>query len=77
MSNPIYQAMGGGNQFNPMQMLQQLKQNPMQFLMQRRFNIPANVANDPNAILNHLLSTGQVNQDQVNKAYQTAQKWGK
>lgn len=77
MSNPVFQALGGGNQINPMQMLQQLKQNPMQFLMQRRFNIPANVANDPNAIINHLLSSGQINQDQVNRAYQMAQRWGK
>lgn len=77
MSNPVFQALGGGNQFNPMQMLQQLKQNPMQFLMQRRFNIPANMASDPNAIINHLLSSGQINQDQINRAYQMVQKFGK
>lgn len=55
---------------NPMQMLQALKSNPVQFLMQRKFNIPANVASDPTAILNHLLQTGQISQDQVNRAYQ-------
>lgn len=55
---------------NPMQMLQALKSNPVQFLMQRKFNIPANMASDPNAILNHLLQTGQISQDQVNRAYQ-------
>ena len=56
---------------NPMmQMLPQLKQNPIQFLMQRRFNVPANMANDPNAIVNHLLQTRQVTQQQVNAAYQ-------
>lgn len=55
---------------NPMQMLQALKANPMQFLMQRRFNIPANIVNDPNAIVDHLLKTGQVSQAQVNSAYQ-------
>jgi hypothetical protein len=33
-------------------------------------NIPANIANDPQAILNHLLQTGQVTQDAVNRAYQ-------
>lgn len=55
---------------NPMQFLQQLKQNPVQFLLQRRMNIPANIANDPNAILNHLLQTGQVSQEAVNRAYQ-------
>ena len=53
-----------------LQILQQLKANPMQFLMQRRLNVPANMANDPNAIVNHLLQTGQVSQEAVNRAYQ-------
>ena len=52
-------------------MLQQLKANPLQFLVQRRFNLPQNIqANDPQAILNHLLQTGQVSQQQINNAYQ-------
>ena len=55
---------------NPMQYLQQLKANPIQFLLQRKMNIPANIANDPTAIMNHLLRTGQVSQDAVNRAYQ-------
>ena len=54
-----------------LQMLQQLKANPMQFLLQRRMNLPQNVnVSDPQAILNHLLKTGQISQDQVNNAYQ-------
>lgn len=76
MPNPFYQAMGG-NQPNIMQMLGQIKQNPMGFLMQRKLNVPQNMVNDPNAIINHLLQTGQVNQDQINRAYQMAQKFGK
>lgn len=55
---------------NIMQMLPQLKQNPMQFLLQRRFNVPQSMANDPNAIINHLLQTGQISQDALNWAYQ-------
>jgi len=55
---------------NPMQMLQALKSNPIQFLMQRRFNVPANMASDPNAIVDHLLKTGQISQEQINRAYQ-------
>lgn len=62
---------------NPMALLGQLKQNPMQFLMQRKMNIPQGMANDPNAILNHLLSSGQVSQEQINRAYQMAQQMGK
>jgi hypothetical protein len=51
-------------------MLQQFKQNPMQFLLQRRFNVPQNMMADPNAIMQHLLQTGQISQQQVNAAYQ-------
>ena len=58
-----------------LQMLQQLKQNPMQFILQRRLNIPQDIANDPNAILQHLLQTGQVDQSRVNQAYQMAQRF--
>lgn len=58
---------------NPMQlmnMLQSFKSNPMQFFMQHKLNVPQNLMNDPQAILNHLLQTGQVSQDAVNQAYQ-------
>lgn len=48
----------------------QLKQNPIQFLMSRRLNVPMNIANDPQAILNYLMQSGQVSQSQVNAAYQ-------
>lgn len=59
-------------------MLQQFKSNPMQMLMQRRMNLPQNVPmNDPNAILNHLLQTGQISQQQINNAYQMAQQFKK
>ena len=56
-------------------MLNQFKANPAQFLMQRKFNVPANIASDPNAIMQHLLSTGQISQAQVNQAYQAAQRF--
>ena len=58
-----------------LQMLQQLKTNPVQFILQRRLNIPQDIANDPNAILNHLLKTGQIDQARVNQAYQMAQRF--
>ena len=57
-------------------MLQQLKQNPMQFLMQQKMQLPQGFStNDPQAILNHLLQTGQISQQQINNAYQMAQKF--
>ena len=67
------------NMFNPMNMgdmVRQIKANPLQFLAQRRFNIPQNIANDPNAILQHLMSTGQVTQNQVNAAVQRGRQFG-
>ena len=46
-------------------MLQQIKQNPMSLLSQK-FNIPDGVnLSDPNAIINHLLSSGQVQQSDI------------
>jgi hypothetical protein len=53
---------------NILWLYQQLRQNPMQVLAQR-FNIPQNVnLNDPNAIIQHLINSGQVSQEQVNQA---------
>lgn len=46
----------------------QMMQNPMAILTQR-FNIPQDInMNDPNAIIQHLLNTNQVTQEQVNHA---------
>lgn len=51
---------------NIMQMYQMLRSNPMQMLGSR-FNIPQNIINDPNAIVQHLLNTNQISQSQVNQ----------
>lgn len=47
--------------------------NPMQMLMQR-MNIPQNMANDPNAIIQHLMNSGQMNQNQYNQLKRTAEQ---
>ena len=52
--------------FNP-KMFGQFMQNPMQFMMQRRLNIPQNMANDPKSIVQHLMNTGQMNQQTFNQ----------
>lgn len=51
---------------NLYQMLQQLRSNPMQMLS-KRFNIPQNI-NTPQDIIQHLLNTNQVTQEDVNRA---------
>lgn len=51
---------------NLLQTYQQFRSNPMQMLMQK-YNIPQEIdTSNPNAILQHLLNTGQVSQAQVN-----------
>lgn len=53
---------------NIFSMYQQLMNNPAGLLSQR-FNIPQDVnMSDPNAILNHLVNSGQVSQAQINNA---------
>ncbi len=69
MSSPLYQQFNG-NSGNFFDMVQRFKQDPMSVLSSR-FNIPQNV-NDPNAILQHLLNSGQVSQSQINRVMQMA-----
>lgn len=47
---------------------QQFKQNPMAMLSQK-YNIPQNMSN-PQDIIQHLLNSGQISQEQVNQARQ-------
>lgn len=54
---------------NPMQMVQQLKANPIQFLQRAGFNVPSNL-NDPNAIIQHLMNSGQISQQRYEQARQ-------
>ena len=61
---------------NPLQLINQIKQNPMQFLTSKGLNVPQNIANDPNAIIQHLMNNGQVSQDQYNQAIKMAEQMG-
>ena len=56
---------------NPMQILQQLRQSPVQFIRQAGYNVPENLS-DPNQIIQHLMNSGQVSQDAYNQARQMA-----
>lgn len=69
MPSPVYQGFQQNQQQNNfLTTLIQFKKNPMSVLTQR-YNIPQNI-NDPNQILQHLLNTNQVSQEQVNRAIQ-------
>ena len=71
MSNPM---IGGAPQPNLMQMIQQIRSNPMQFIQRAGFRVPQNMT-DPNAIIQHLMQTGQISQQRYNQAFQTAQQF--
>ena len=71
--NPFYSALGGKN--NPMAMLGQLQTNPLGVLKQAGFNVPDNL-NSPQAIIQHLMNSGQLSQQQVNQAQQMARTFG-
>ncbi len=66
--NPLFQNLIANGPMNPMQLLSQIKENPMSVIGQR-FSIPDGM-NDPNQIIQHLLNTGQVTQQQVNRVVQ-------
>lgn len=74
MNNGLFKALGGipqNQQMNPMQMVQQLRSNPLQFLQKAGYKVPQNL-NDPNAIIQHLMNTGQVSQQRYEQARQMA-----
>lgn len=53
---------------NMIQAIMQARQNPMAIISQR-FQIPQNIQN-PQDMIQHLLDSGQITQDQLNKTMQ-------
>ena len=75
MANPVFDALKGGAPsapMNPVQMLSQLRSNPVGFLRQAGLNIPDGM-NNPNQIIQHLLQSGQVPQARYQQAMQMMQ----
>ena len=56
---------------NILQMVQQIKSDPISFLQSKGVSIPSNMTN-PNDIIQHLMNTGQVSQERYNQAFQMA-----
>ena len=61
------------NPMQIMQMLNQLKANPSAMLNQ--FNLPQGM-NNPQSIVEHLMNSGQITQEQFNQARSFAQQMG-
>lgn len=57
---------------NIIAMFQQFMGNPAQMMQRNGLNIPQNIANDPNAIIQHLLSSGRMSQQQYNQLQEMA-----
>lgn len=57
-----------GGSINPMQALSQLRSNPVQMLSKAGYNVPENIGNNPQAIVQHLLNTNQITQQRLNQS---------
>ena len=53
---------------NPLNDFQSFMSNPIQFMAQRKLNIPQQYLNDPNGAIQYLMNSGKITQDQYNKA---------
>jgi len=70
----IFDSLGAAQQMNPMQMLQQLRNNPAQMLQRAGYNVPANILNNPQQIVQYLVQSGQISQGRLGQAQQMAQQ---
>lgn len=68
----FFNQLGQGQQgFNPMQKLQELRQNPVSVLQQAGYNIPQGM-NNPQQIIGHLLQSGQLTNNRLAMLQQMA-----
>lgn len=65
-----------GSMQNFMGQFQNFFKNPMQFLMQKKLNLPQNInpMQNPQAAIQHLMNSGQLSQEQFNQLKQTAKQ---
>lgn len=61
-------------QMNPIQVLYQLQHNPVQTLKRAGLNIPDNL-NDANQIIQYLMNSNQISQQQYEQARQIVLKY--
>ena len=65
MSNPLFNALGGGN----------MPQNGMMNMFQQFMNFKNNFKGDPKQKVMELLQSGQISQNQLNQAQQMTQQF--
>ena len=72
MASELYQAMGTSANNAPVQ--QHPREQAMNLLKQRGIQIPANMADNPGAIIQHLMQSGQIPQGRLQMAQQMMQR---
>lgn len=73
MPNSLFNSSQSNNimgEFNRFQ------QNPMQYLIDRKVNIPQEYMNNPQQAVQYLLNNGQMSQDTLNQLIQKAKMFG-
>lgn len=63
----LYDQLGGQQPMNPQQALAEIKANPFAMLQRAGLNVPAGM-NNPQQIVQHLLTSGQVPQTRLAQA---------
>lgn len=58
------------------QMFGMFRQNPLQFLLQRKIDIPKEYANDPQGAIQYLMSTGKMSQQTFENLRSQASQMG-
>lgn len=68
----MFNSLGNGNnQQRQIDPVQQIKSNPSEYLASRGFNLPEGInTNDPNAIINSLMQSGQIGNPRMQWAMQ-------
>ena len=76
MSN-LFNSLGNQPQ-NPMQMIEQIKNDPVGYLKSMGYNIPNGIdTRNPQAMINSLIQSGQIPGNRYQQAMQMMQKMGR
>jgi len=73
MPNNLFNSTQNNNIFNEFSRFQK---NPMQYLVDRKINIPKECLNDPREAVQYLLNSGQMSQESLNQLMQKANSLG-
>ena len=67
----MFNSLGNGNNQQQPDPVQQIKSNPSEYLTSRGFNLPEGInTNDPTAIINSLIQSGQIGNPRMQWAMQ-------